>query len=841
MLRRVVLCWSLISICLGWIGHGFAQTTQTSRGGKVTSTATPMNGDTYAIVIGISKYKNVPVLQYADRDAQAFEDFLLSDAGGKIPAAHIETFLNDNATRTNIGDAISETARKVKPGDRLYFFFAGHGDMEDLTQIENGLLLLYNSPNGNYFGMNDDVLEILDLKRYLSPLASRGIDMIFIVDACHSGNLKGGVEGSQQTAAALAMSWGKEFKILSCQPSQLSLESAEWGGGRGLFSYQLEEGMKGMADTNNDGIVSLFELQSYIQANVAKYSEGKQIPLISGDLSKAMATVNPPTLAALRQEQANNYPMLAVANSKGDESKYLDSLDPSEKKLYLAFNQQLEEKKLIWPADTNALHTYRIFAKHHAENPVTTSMRRRLAVALNERFNTIVSPLLKGRKSYSSREECYYTSAELDSCLALLGETHYMYNNIKARSLYMKAMSLTWALSESDNKVSTIPVVKTSIRLLLESEALEPNASYTLEHLGTCYFFVLDFDKANLAFKKYLDLRPNDYYAKYSLGKIYRNLKQYDKAETLFERLLKEDSLAQDPEERINLYAILAEIYVYDNKKEQARAYTQKILDGWENKVFGYSKFGDYYSMTDNIDSAIYYYKLSEVYRGSNSTDNNNIGYLYVLNGNMDSARHYLYLAIANDAGSDFSIPHPWFNLATIDVLGRNYKAAITNFKIAIDKSSISSELFMQNFQIYFNKEYHVTDSALYKDFKNITRPFNVRYISYLCILYCYLRDQNLAGAEGDEKIEKVFSRLNAYPQYEATTSYHYACYKSIRGDHKAALAYIEKALEQGFGDYFALIGDADLDRLRDEPQFKALLKKYFPDAAHSVSTNAAQ
>src|SRR5690606_35319308 len=102
------------------------------------------------------------------------------------------------------GDAISILARKAKAGDRIYFFFAGHGDMEDLTQSENGLLLLYNSPNGNYFGMNDDVLEILDFKRYLSPLAQRGIEMIFIVDACHAGNLKGGVEGVNQTASALA-------------------------------------------------------------------------------------------------------------------------------------------------------------------------------------------------------------------------------------------------------------------------------------------------------------------------------------------------------------------------------------------------------------------------------------------------------------------------------------------------------------------------------------------------------------------------------------------------------------------------------------------------------------
>ena len=203
MLRR---SFYIFTFCFFLLGTSFAQPGE--RGLIVKKDTAAITGNTYAIIIGISDYKVVPDLQYAHKDAQAFEDFLLTEAGGKVPKTNIETFLNDNATRNNVGDAISVIARKAKPGDRVWFFFAGHGDMEDLTQIENGLLLLYNSPNGNYFGMNDDVLEILDLKRYLSPLSQKGIEMIFIVDACHSGNLTGGVEGVKQTGSALMSSWG---------------------------------------------------------------------------------------------------------------------------------------------------------------------------------------------------------------------------------------------------------------------------------------------------------------------------------------------------------------------------------------------------------------------------------------------------------------------------------------------------------------------------------------------------------------------------------------------------------------------------------------------------------
>ncbi|MBK7305024.1 MAG: hypothetical protein IPI90_17740 [Saprospiraceae bacterium] len=46
-------------------------------------------------------------------------------------------------------------------------------------------------------------------------------------------------------------------KILSCQPNEFSLEGEQWGGGRGVFSYHLVDGLFGLADRNNDGLITL--------------------------------------------------------------------------------------------------------------------------------------------------------------------------------------------------------------------------------------------------------------------------------------------------------------------------------------------------------------------------------------------------------------------------------------------------------------------------------------------------------------------------------------------------------------------------------------------------------
>lgn len=101
-------------------------------------------------------------------------------------------------------------------------------------------------------------------------------------------------------------------------------------------------------------------------------------------------------------------------------------------------------------------------------------MRRNLAAALNQRFDSIVSPLLRGETSFSTRDMCYYASMELDSCMQLLGELHYMYQNLKARKLYMEAMSYTWALNDNEFNFTWRPVVDKSTKLLEASAEPSP-------------------------------------------------------------------------------------------------------------------------------------------------------------------------------------------------------------------------------------------------------------------------------------------------------------------------------------------------------------------------------
>lgn len=122
-MKYKLLYLNLLSITFFF--NGFSQIGK--RGIDLGSDSTTVTGNTYAIIIGISQYKLVPSLQFAHKDAQAFEDFLLSAAGGKVPKANIETFLNENANKNNVADAISIIAKSQDRGTGFISFLQ---DME---------------------------------------------------------------------------------------------------------------------------------------------------------------------------------------------------------------------------------------------------------------------------------------------------------------------------------------------------------------------------------------------------------------------------------------------------------------------------------------------------------------------------------------------------------------------------------------------------------------------------------------------------------------------------------------------------------------------------------------
>ena len=149
--------------------------------------------NSYAVVIGISRYasKGIPKLKYANKDARVFADYLLSKSGGSVPKENIRLLTDSNATTAAVYDAMSWLRESCRENDLVYFYFAGHGDMESETIYKLGFLLTFNTPRTNYI---NNAIRIEDLNNFANTVSVENkANVVLITDACHSGQLAGGV------------------------------------------------------------------------------------------------------------------------------------------------------------------------------------------------------------------------------------------------------------------------------------------------------------------------------------------------------------------------------------------------------------------------------------------------------------------------------------------------------------------------------------------------------------------------------------------------------------------------------------------------------------------------
>ncbi|HEU4388803.1 MAG TPA: caspase family protein, partial [Blastocatellia bacterium] len=244
-------------------------------------------GRLWAVVIGISQYKYVPresQLRFAHRDAQDFARLLQSPNGGAFPSNQIRLLLNQDATisaiRTSLGTWL---ARSVEPEDVVYIYFAGHGLVENEKE---GYLLAHDSDPQNLYAT---ALPVEELDRMLTERL-RARTVVLIADACHAGRIGLSSRGGESRALItryldeLGKTESSIFRLLATRANERSYEDEKWGGGHGVFTYYLLEGLRGRADKDQDGIVRAAELLTYLSETVPEATQALQHPRAAGYL-----------------------------------------------------------------------------------------------------------------------------------------------------------------------------------------------------------------------------------------------------------------------------------------------------------------------------------------------------------------------------------------------------------------------------------------------------------------------------------------------------------------------------------------------------------------------------
>ena len=535
---------------------------------------------TRAVVVGISDYQNPAItdLQYADRDAAAFAQYLQSPAGGSLDSNHLIVLLNEKATAGAVSVALDWLLTETREGEQAILYFSGHGDVERKTITQPGFLLCWDAPARVYYG--GGTVQVGMLKEIVATLSQQTkAKVMLITDACRAGKLAGSdIGGPQATAANMANQFANEIKILSCQPEEYSLEGPNWGGGRGVFSYFLLQGLIGLADGNADKKVNLLEIERYLTDKVpAAVAPHSQIPLAVGSKGNTVALVDAGALAALLQNDPAGDPAgggTLASRQRGMPGDLETVKDSSILALYQQFKNAIQDGRLLYPPANSAWALYEQLKEKPAAAPFQGLLRRDLAAALQDDAQQAINDYLAANPSelrrrwgYSDRYDLF--PEYLGKAAELLPDNKALFTSLKAREHYFRGLNYRLR-GERERKPDLYPLALGEQEECLK---LDPEAAYAYNELGLLqrrlrkfeasigyfeqataraprwvlpwanicgsYFDLRKFPEAEAAGVKALQLDSTFSAALYNLGSIYQYKTDYEKAKSFYRKAIR--------------------------------------------------------------------------------------------------------------------------------------------------------------------------------------------------------------------------------------------------------------------------------------------------------------
>ena len=671
-----------------------------SNSGKGLSSLSTFNQQlstsSYAVVVGISDYQDpaIPDLRFADKDAEAFANYLRSKAGGSLDADHLKVLVNSQATMAQLANVLDWLMENAKEGDQAIIYFSGHGDVEKKTLTQPGFLLCWDAPARVY--MAGGAFNLRDIQEIISTLSIQNkAKVIVITDACHSGTLAGSsVGGSQATAANLAKQFANEIKIMSCQPNEYSIEGEQWGGGRGAFSYNLVNALYGLADNNNDLFVTLQEAGRYLEDHVtAEVAPVSQVPMIIGNRTDRLATIDPALLASIKSGKTNQMAMLSSIDSRGLEEMILSSVDTSVRELYQLFNKALKGKIFLEPKGKCADAYYEKLTQEPKLERLHSTMKRNYAAALQEDAQQVLNEWLKTNENQSMEAITSGSNALmlrkvftekvrsfprcLERAAELLGSKHYMYANLKSRKYFFEG----YLLANSNKNPNTELGEKslTLFRQSLEWQAEQPQVYLQISQVFGFNF--LQLDSMEHYARRAIQIYPN--WVKPFTAAAYRlsNLKQFDRAMPFLAQASRIDSNSTDVLNAWGVFNVGKKNLAEGEKQfKKAIAMDSTNISAWNN-------LGSLYFNTRRYAEAKPVLKKAIAMDSTNVVVWNNLGVLYLYTGRYAEAEPVFKKAIAMDS----TAAPVWQNLGFSYIRTRRYAIAEQVLKQAMDLDSTIS------------------------------------------------------------------------------------------------------------------------------------------------------
>ena len=240
----------------------------------------------WAVVIGINDYPNVRQLKFAVNDAKAFYDYLVSRS--HIPAENVTLLLDQEATLTRLRSTLgTHLKRKAGKDDMVIIYFAGHGSTEKDVMSPDGdglekYLLPYDADRRDFYA---SALPMREISHIFNRVRSERL--VFLADSCYSGASGGRTIGITGTRSDISETFlyrvtsGKGRVIITASgANEVSAEKDDLK--HGVFTYYLLEGLRGKADADKDGLITVDEAYRYVSDQVPRATGQEQHPVKKG-------------------------------------------------------------------------------------------------------------------------------------------------------------------------------------------------------------------------------------------------------------------------------------------------------------------------------------------------------------------------------------------------------------------------------------------------------------------------------------------------------------------------------------------------------------------------------
>lgn len=214
-----------------------------------------------AIIIAIENYLHLPRVGHAEADAQSVESVLNGLGFDKS-----YSFINEAARHSHLDNFFGTIEKKVRPGDAVYLFYAGHGYWKDAN-----FLSCWDTEYSRIESTS------LPLRKVIQAIQKAQVHKsVLFLDACHSGLQTGDDEPLNHFSVEGIQSIIGSADYFACFSSCKTTQKSYWDDEieHGIWSHFLINALSGKVPELCDPTPLLLahRLQEYLHREVSEFA-----------------------------------------------------------------------------------------------------------------------------------------------------------------------------------------------------------------------------------------------------------------------------------------------------------------------------------------------------------------------------------------------------------------------------------------------------------------------------------------------------------------------------------------------------------------------------------------